>query len=101
MRFNGKDVHSMKKIFSSTSVRVAVVSMILFSVVCLIFFQLRRNDLDNQVTLLRNRIDEMNEVIYSLEAELARPFDEEYVAEIAHKQLGLCYPQEIIFVSGD
>ena len=73
---------------------------VLFTVV-FTALQLRRNDLDSQVELLESKISAMNEVIYSLEADIARPFDEEYIAEIAHEQLGLCYPQEIIFVSGD
>ena len=36
-----------------------------------------------------------------LEADIARPYDDEYIAEIAHEQLGLCYPQEIIYISGE
>jgi len=82
-------------------VRIAVLSMAILFTVVFTALQLQKNDLDSQVELLESKISAMNEVIYSLEADIARPFDEEYIAEIAHEQLGLCYPQEIIFVSGD
>ena len=91
----------MKITYRSTSVRIAVLFMAVLFTVVFTALQLRRNDLDSQVELLESKISAMNEVIYSLEADIARPFDEEYIAEIAHEQLGLCYPQEIIFVSGD
>ena len=91
----------MKIKYRSTSVRIAVLFMAVLFTVVFTALQLRRNDLDSQVELLESKISAMNEVIYSLEADIARPFDEEYIAEIAHEQLGLCYPQEIIFVSGD
>ena len=94
-------MHRLNKILNSTAVRVAAVVMIIFSIGCFVFLQLRKNDLESQIELLQMKKAEMNEVIYSLEAEIARPFDEEYIAEIAHEQLGLCYPQEIIFISGD
>ena len=43
----------------------------------------------------------MNETINELQAEIDRPFDDEYVAEIAREKLGLRYPQEIVFYSTD
>jgi len=94
-------VHRVKKAYRSTVVRIAVLSMAILFTVVFTALQLQKNDLDSQVELLESKISAMNEVIYSLEADIARPFDEEYIAEIAHEQLGLCYPQEIIFVSGD
>lgn len=94
-------MHRVKKTYRSTAVRIAVLSMAILFTVVFTALQLRKNDLDSQVELLEQKISAMNEVIYSLEADIARPFDEEYIAEIAHEQLGLCYPQEIIFVSGD
>lgn len=63
--------------------------------------RLQNNDLKAQSLKLQTQIDEMHETIYELEADIARPFDDEYVAETAHEQLGLCYPQEIIYVSGE
>lgn|GEM_PF-1781872 len=94
-------MHRVKKAYRSTVVRIAVLSMAILFTVVFTALQLQKNDLDSQVELLESKISAMNEVIYSLEADIARPFDEEYIAEIAHEQLGLCYPQEIIFVSGD
>ena len=94
-------MHRVKKAYRSTVVRIAVLSMAILFTVVFTALQLQKNDLDSQVELLESKISAMNEVIYSLEADIARPFDEEYIAEIAHEQLGLCYPQEIIFFSGD
>ena len=83
------------------SVRIAAFVMILFFTIAFTTTQLRKNELQSQVAELEEDISAMNETINELRADINRPFDDEYVAEIAQKQLGLCFPQEIIFVSGD
>lgn len=75
--------------------------MVIFFLIMFVTLRLQNNDLEAQSAKLQAQIDEMYETIYELEADIARPFDDEYVAEIAHEQLGLCYPQEIIYVSGE
>lgn len=91
----------MKHIYKYTFVRFAVLAMVVFFVIMFVALRLQNNDLKAQSLKLQTQIDEMHETIYELEADIARPFDDEYVAEIAHEQLGLCYPQEIIYVSGE
>lgn len=91
----------MKHIYKYTFVRFAVLAMVVFFVIMFVTLRLQNNDLKAQSLKLQTQIDEMHETIYELEADIARPFDDEYVAEIAHEQLGLCYPQEIIYVSGE
>ena len=91
----------MKNQNSSTSVRIAAFVMILFFTVGFTTAQLKKNELQSQVAELEEDIGAMNETINELKADINRPFDDEYVAEFAQKQLGLCFPQEIIFVSGD
>lgn len=91
----------MKAIHKNTFVRISVLAMVLFFAIMFITLRLENNDLQGQAAELQAQIDEMNENIYELEADIARPFDDEYVAEIAHEQLGLCYPQEIIYISGE
>ncbi|MBQ4354948.1 MAG: septum formation initiator family protein [Clostridia bacterium] len=91
----------MKAIHKNTFVRIAVLAMILFFSVVFITLRLQHNDLKQQAQDLQSQIAAMSEVIYELEADIARPYDDEYIAEIAHEQLGLCYPQEIIYISGE
>ena len=91
----------MKKSYNSIAVRISAFVMVAFFAVMFVVLQLQKNDLAGKVADLENKIAEVNEIIYQLEADIARPFDDEYVSEIAHEELGLCYPQEIIFVSGD
>lgn len=91
----------MKAIHKNTFVRISVLAMVLCFTIVFITLRLENNDLQGQAAKLQAQIDAMHETIYELEADIARPFDDEYVSEIAHEQLGLCYPQEIIFVSGE
>jgi len=91
----------LKAGYKNTFVRISILAMILFFTIIFITLRLQQNDLQSQASQLQAQIDTMRESIDELEADIARPFDDEYVAEIAHEQLGLCYPQEIIFISGD
>ena len=54
-----------------------------------------------QAAELRQEIEQISEHINELQAELDRPFDSDYVAEVAHEKLGLRFPQEIVFYSGE
>lgn len=91
----------MKIFYKNTFVRLSVLFMVVFFVIFFVTLRLQNNDLEAEAAQLQAKIDAMTETINELEAEIARPFDDEYVAEIAHEQLGLCYPQEIIYVSGE
>lgn len=91
----------MKAAYKNTFVRISVLAMLLFFTVVFITMRLENNDLQARAAELQAEIDTVNETINQLRAEIARPFDDEYVAEVAHEQLGLCYPQEVIYISGD
>lgn len=91
----------MKGIFKNTLVRMSLMFMVLFFVVIFVTLRLQNNDLRVKADELQAQIDSMNEYIDELQADLDRPFDDEYVAEIAQEELGLRYPQEVIFYSGD
>ena len=91
----------MKAGYKNTFVRISVLAMVLFFSIVFVTLRLQQNDLQSQAQQLQLQIEVMRESIDELEADIARPFDDEYVAEIAHEQLGLCYPQEIIFISGE
>ena len=91
----------MKGLLKNTLVRMSLVVMIVFFTVVFITLRLQNNDLRVKADELENRIDDMNEYINELQADLDRPFDDEYVAEMAQEKLGLRFPQEVIFYSGD
>lgn len=91
----------MKGLLKNTLVRMSLVVMIVFFTVVFITLRLQNNDLRVKADELQNRIDDMNEYINELQADLDRPFDDEYVAEMAQEKLGLRFPQEVIFYSGD
>ena len=81
--------------------RIAAFVMILFFTVGFLTTQLRKNELESHVNELQEEINAVSQSIHALKADINRPFDDEYVAEIAQEQLGLCFPQEIIFIGGD
>lgn len=81
--------------------RISILAMLLFFVIVFVTMRLENNDLEAQAAELQAQIDSVNETINQLKSDIERPLDEEYVAEVAHEELGLCYPQEIIYISGD
>lgn len=90
----------MKTIFKNTFVKISILALVVFFLVTFITLRLRQNEFEVQAEELRTKIDSMSEYVNELQAELDRPFDEEYISEIAHSKLGLRYPQEIIYYSG-
>ena len=82
-------------------VRVSILAVVVFFVFSFVTVRLKQNDQEAQAAELREEIDRTKEYINELQAEIDRPFDSEYVAEIAHEKLGLRFPQEIVFYSGD
>jgi cell division protein FtsB len=90
----------MKAFFKNTVARMAVLIFVVFFLVVFTGLRLKQNDLETKADELREEVDEMEEYISELQADIDRPFDDEYVAEIAHDKLGLRYPQEIIYYSG-
>ena len=90
-----------KSIFHNMFVRVSILAVVVFFVFSFVMVRLKQNDLAAEAERLRLEIERANETINELQAEIDRPFDSEYVAEIAHEKLGLRFPQEIVFYSGD
>ncbi len=89
----------MKLLSKNMFVRFAVLIFTIVCIVSLVVLRLDNNEKKTQVDLLRLEVEEMQNYIGELEADIAKPFDEEYVADIAHGELGLRYPQEVIFYS--
>lgn len=91
----------IKDVLKSTVVRVTVLTIVVFFFALFISLKLKNNELETKAAALRDQIADVNDSINELETMLARPFDDEYVEEIARDKLGLRYPQEIIFYSGE
>lgn len=91
----------MKSLFKNTVVRMTVLVLLAFFIVTFVNLRMKSNELEVQADELRDKINDMDEYIAELRSDLERPFDDEYVAEIAHEKLGLRYPQEIIYYSGN
>ena len=91
----------MRSVFRNMFVRISILVLVVFCLVAFVTLRLKQNDLTAKEQALQAEIDRMNEYINELQAEIDRPFDDDYVAEIAHEKLGLRYPQEIVFYSGD
>ena len=91
----------LKGLLRSTIVRVVVLVVVAFFAVVFVSLRLQNNELETKAESLRGQIENVNDSIDELETSLARPVDDAYIEEIAHDQLGLRYPQEIVFYSGE
>jgi len=91
----------MSGLLKNTFVRIAILTFILFFVVMFVILRLENNDILTRANELQARLNEMNEYISELEADIEKPFDEEYISEVAHDKLGMRYPQEVVFYSGE
>ena len=75
---------------------------LIFAIVCvvsLVVLRLDNNEKKMQAAVLHGELETMQTYVSQLEADVAKPFDDEYVGSIAHSELGLRYPQEVIFYS--
>ena len=90
-----------QNMFHNMLVRVSILVFAVFCIVSFVVIRLRQNDYMAQAAELRQEIEQISEHINELQAELDRPFDSDYVAEVAHEKLGLRFPQEIVFYSGE
>ena len=79
-------------------------AFLVFCVFCgitLVVLQLEKNDLKAEAAKLNEQIVTLTDYSAELQATLDRPFDEEYIEEIAKEKLGLRYPEEVIYYSKD
>ena len=91
----------LRGLLRSTIVRVVVLVVVVFFGVVFVSLRLQNNELETKAESLRGQIEETNDKIDALQASIDRPMDDEYIEEIARDELGLRYPQEIVFYSGD
>ncbi|MBP3377717.1 MAG: septum formation initiator family protein [Clostridia bacterium] len=91
----------MNGILKNTFIRMAMLALILFFGILFVTLRLENNALTAKADELRGEIELLEENINELKADLERPFDAEYIAEVAEEKLGLRYPQEVIFYTGE
>ncbi|MBQ8512022.1 MAG: septum formation initiator family protein [Clostridia bacterium] len=87
--------------FKSTVVRMASLIISLLFLVVIVTLRLDNNDKQERIAELNAQITEVQDYINELNADLQKPFDDAYIEEVATEKLGMRYPQEVIFYSGD
>lgn len=78
-------------------VRIAIIVVVLVCVITILRLQIQFNNLNDEKKELEAQVEEYAEDIEELKAEIARPFDDEYVIRVAREKLGYHLPDEIIY----
>ncbi len=91
----------MKRRSNKLFEKAAVLVFCAFCIITLVILQLEKNDLRNDREKLEAEIAELQLQADELQATYDRPMDHAYIEEIAKSELGLRYPEEVIFYSGD
>ena len=91
----------MNGILKNTFIRMAMLALILFCGILFVTLRLENNALAAKAEDLREQEELLKEDINELKADIERPFDAEYIAEVAQEKLGLRYPQEVVFYTGE
>ena len=82
---------------SSFFLKIAIVLLMVFSIIMILNLQQQFSELEKKHIELEAQVDAYKERIAELQYELDRPFDNEYIIEIARKKLNYHLPDEIIF----
>ena len=91
----------MNGIMRNTFIRMAAIALVLFCGILFVTLRLENNALAAKADDLKEEAELLREDINELKADLDRPFDAEYIAEVAEEKLGLRYPQEVVFYTGE
>lgn len=91
----------MNGIMRNTFIRMAIIALVLFCGILFVTLRLENNALAAKADDLKEEAELLREDINELKADLDRPFDAEYIAEVAEEKLGLRYPQEVVFYTGE
>ncbi len=78
-------------------VRIAVIIVIVVCLITILKLQIQFNKLNEERKILSAQVEEYEEDIEELKAEIERPFDDEYVIRVAREKLGYHLPDEIIY----
>ena len=78
-------------------IKLTVAVIIVVCLIGILRLQLQFSELNEEKKALEARLEEYNEDIEELKAEIERPFDDEYVIRVAREKLGYHLPDEIIY----
>lgn len=85
--------------YGNLSLKIVVSCFVVFAILAVASMQMKFNDTKEKYNELEKEIARLEETVNDLENQLALPFDDEYVEQVAREKLGLCYPDEIIIES--
>lgn len=85
--------------YGNLSLKMAVACFVVFALLAVAAMQMKFNDVKDKHKELQQEIALLEESVNDLENQLALPFDDEYVEQVAREKLGLCYPDEVIIES--
>lgn len=89
----------MRSLSRNMFLRLAMLVFVVACVATIVLLRLNNNEKMAKVETLREQVASAQDYVNELQADIDKPFDEDYVSEIARKKLGLRYPQEVIFYS--
>ena len=85
--------------YGNLSLKIAASAFIVFALLAVASMQMKYNETLDKYNDLKEEIAVQEEAINNLENQIALPFDEAYVEQVARERLGLCYPDEVIVES--
>lgn len=89
---------SVKKMTTvSLSVRVFLTLILVFAIVFFATKLMQNNKLKKEEDALQQQIDEAKQRVADLQYEVDAPIDEEYVESYAKDELGMNYPDEVVY----
>lgn len=91
----------MQNFLRNTVVRTASFVIVVLFAIVIVTLRLDNNEKQERIVELNAQITEVNDYINELTADLQKPFDDAYIEEVATEKLGMRYPQEVIFYSGN
>ena len=80
-------------------VRIAIALFIVLCIAMIIELQMQMNKLNRQKEELEKELVISEEHVAELEYRLSLPYDNDYAAKVARKQLGYHFPDEILFTN--
>ena len=78
-------------------VRTAALAFVCFCLGMIVNLQFKSYDLVEEIAELEAQVKEYEDDVEELSDQLARPYDDEYIKNVAREKLGLRMPDEIIF----
>ena len=97
----GREVETVQNFLRNTVVRTASFVIVVLFAIVIVTLRLDNNEKQERIVELNAQITEVNDYINELTADLQKPFDDAYIEEVATEKLGMRYPQEVIFYSGN